>query len=69
MYKYFFDFKIICVAETCLNDMCFYHKRFPDVFTIFFSDRVSSSKSMAGGVLWRFSIEFVPLKADGITAL
>jgi len=69
MYKYFLDFQIICVAEACLNDMCFDHKRFPDVFTIFLSDRVSSSKSMAGGVLWRFSLEFETLKADGITIL
>jgi hypothetical protein len=30
---------------------CFNHKLFPDSFTIFYSDRVSSTKSRGGGVL------------------
>jgi len=51
MYKYSLDFQIICVDETWSNDVCFDHNRFPDIFTIFRSDRVSSSKYMAGGVL------------------
>jgi len=40
----------LCSSDS-LNDMCFDHKRFPDVFTIFLSNRVSSSESMAGGIL------------------
>jgi hypothetical protein len=44
-------FQIICLTETRLNDMCFDHKLFPDSFTIFRSDRFSSTKSRGGGVL------------------
>jgi hypothetical protein len=40
-----------CLTRTCLNDMCFDHKLFPDSFTIFFSDRASSTKSRGTGVL------------------
>jgi hypothetical protein len=40
-----------CLTETWLNDTCFDHKLFPHSFTIFRSDRVSSTKSRGGGVL------------------
>jgi hypothetical protein len=45
------DFQIIFLTETWLNDTYFDHKLFPDSYTIFHSDRVSSSKSRDGGVL------------------
>lgn len=44
------DFKIF-VIETCLNELCFDKILFRNYFTIFGSDRVSSSKSRGGGVL------------------
>jgi hypothetical protein len=43
------DFQIVCLTEAWLNDMCFDHKLLPDSFTIFCSDRVSSTKSRGGG--------------------
>jgi hypothetical protein len=45
------DYQTVCYTEACLNDMYFDHKLFPDFFTIFRSDRVSSTKSMVGAVL------------------
>ena len=55
------DFQIICLTETWLNDICFNHKLSPDSFTIFHSDRVSSTKSRGGGVLIAVLLEFGPL--------
>ena len=37
--------QIICLNETCLNDICLYHNIFPDCLTTFRSDTVSSNKS------------------------
>ena len=41
------QFQIICLNETYLNDICFYHKLFPVSFTTVRSDTVSSTKSSA----------------------
>jgi len=41
------EFQIICLNETCLNDICFYHKLFPISFTTVRSDMISSTKSSA----------------------
>ena len=41
------EFQTICLNETCLNDICFYHKLFPVSFTTVRSDTVSSTKSRA----------------------
>jgi hypothetical protein len=37
--------QIICLNETCLKDICLYHKIFPDCLTTFRSDTVNSNKS------------------------
>jgi len=37
--------QIICLNETCLNDICLYHKIFPECLTIFRSDTVNNNKS------------------------
>jgi len=36
--------QIICLNETYLNDICLYHKIFPDCLTMFLSDTVNSNK-------------------------
>jgi len=41
------QFQIVCLNETCLNDICFCHKLFPISFTTVHSDTVSSTKSSA----------------------
>jgi hypothetical protein len=60
------DFQIVCLTETWLNDICFDHKLFPDPFTIFHSDRVSSTKSKGGGVPIVILVEFGPVNAGVI---
>jgi hypothetical protein len=45
------DFDIICLTETWLNDSCYDRNLFPSRYTIYWSDRVSSSKDRGGGVL------------------
>jgi len=37
--------QIIYLSETCLNDICLYHKIFPDCLTTFRSDTVNNNKS------------------------
>ena len=41
------EFQTICLNETCLNDICSYHKLFPVSFTTVRCDTVSSTKSSA----------------------
>jgi hypothetical protein len=45
------DYNIICLAETWLNDLCYDHNLFPDHYTVFRCDRVSTNKTRGGGVL------------------
>ena len=44
---YYVDFQITCLNETCLNDMYFYQKLFPNFLTTLRSDTVSSIKCRA----------------------
>jgi hypothetical protein len=46
----FTDYKIICLSETWLNDLCCVHKFVPDSYTAYCSDRVCGNK-MRGGVV------------------
>jgi hypothetical protein len=39
-----YGLQIICLSETWLNDICLYHKIFPDCLYTFRSDTVSSNK-------------------------
>ena len=41
------DFQIICLNETCLNDICYHHKIYPISLIIVHSDTVSVNKSSA----------------------
>jgi hypothetical protein len=41
----------LCLTETWLNDLCYDHNLFPDNYTVFRSDRVSSVKTRGGGAL------------------
>ena len=41
------EFQIVCLNETCLNNICFCHKLFPISFSTVRSDMVSSTKSSA----------------------
>jgi hypothetical protein len=52
---YSMDYQTICLNEKCLNDMYFDHQLFPDSFTIFHSDRVTSTKPRVGAVLINIS--------------
>ncbi|PNF31813.1 hypothetical protein B7P43_G09329, partial [Cryptotermes secundus] len=45
------DFDIICLTETWLNDSCYDCNIFPSRYTVYRSDRVSTSKARGGGVL------------------
>ena len=44
------DFQIICLNETCLKKICFYHKLFPNYLTAFRSHSVSTTKCSAAVV-------------------
>ena len=44
------DFQIICLNETCLKKICFYHKLFPNSLTAFRSHSVSTTKCSAAVV-------------------
>ena len=44
------DFQNICLNETCLNKICFYHNFFPNSLTAFRSHSVSTTKGSAAVV-------------------
>jgi hypothetical protein len=62
------DFLIICLADTWLNNICFYHKLFPDFSITFLSDSVSSTKCSAA-VLTVVSSSVRPLNSRMFSVL
>jgi hypothetical protein len=49
------DYSILCLTEMWLNDLCYDHNLLPDGYTVFRSNRVSTTKTRGGGVLTALS--------------
>jgi hypothetical protein len=47
----FYDFKIICLTETWLNESHCSQKNFPELYAVYRSDRDCHTKSRSGGAL------------------
>jgi hypothetical protein len=45
------NFDIICLFEKWLNDLCYVHHLFRNIYTVYRSDRPSINKARFGGVL------------------
>ena len=58
------DYTVICLTETWLKDSCQDHNLFPKFYSVFLSDRKSSSKTRGGGVLVDVNSKFCGFKRE-----